>query len=67
MMNYRVFEANVVLKSFRNKMIDKFDSVSLLHGLHVEAEERDLIRCGASLCFKRVINVKGSQCKYAKS
>jgi hypothetical protein len=64
MLNYRVFEAHVVLKSFKNKMIDKFDSVALLHGLHVEAEERDLIRCGAGLCFKRGISVKGSHCKY---
>lgn len=64
MLNYRVFEAHLVLKSFKNKMIDKFDSVALLHGLHVEAEERDLIRCGAGLCFKRGISVKGSICKY---
>ena len=63
MLNYRVFEAHLVLKSFKNKMIDKFDSVELLHGLHVEAEERDLIRCGAGLCFKRGISVKGSHCK----
>ena len=64
MLNYRVFEANVVLKSFKNKMVDRFDSVALLHGLHMEAEERDLIRCGAALCIKRGISVKGSHCKY---
>jgi hypothetical protein len=64
MLNYRVFEAQVVLKSFKSKMIDKFDSVALLHGLNVEAEERDLIRCGVGLCFKRGISVKGSHCKY---
>lgn len=64
MLNYRVCEAYLVLKSFKNKMIDKFDSVALLHGLHVEAEERDLIRCGAGLCFKRGVSVKGSHCTY---
>lgn len=64
MLNYRVFEAHVVLKSFKNKMIDKFDSVELLHSLHAQAEERDLIRCGAGLCFRRAITVKGSHCKY---
>ena len=63
MLNYRTFRARVVLKSFANRFIDKFDSVTLLNGLHMEAEERDLIPCGESLCFKRGVNVKGSHCK----
>lgn len=52
-----------MLKSFGNRLIDKFDSGTLLNGLHMEAEERDLIPCGTSLCFKRGVNVKGSHCK----
>ena len=67
MLNYRVFEANLFLKSFKSRMIDKFDSLALLQGLRAEAEERDLIQCGASLCFRRGINVKGSQCKCEKA
>jgi hypothetical protein len=67
MLNYRVFEANLILKSYKNKMIDKFDSLTLLQGLRAEAEECDLIQCGASLCFRRGINVKGSQCKGSKN
>lgn len=63
MLNYRTFRARVVLKSFGNRLIDKFDSGTLLNGLHMEAEERDLIPCGTSLCFKRGVNVKGSHCK----
>jgi len=67
MLNYRVFEAILILKSFKSRMIDKFDSLALLQGLRAEAEDRDLIPCGASLCFRRGISVKGSHCKGVKS
>lgn len=67
MLNYRVFEANLILKSFKSRMIDKFDSLALLQGLRAEAEERDLLLCGASLCFRRGISVKGSHCKRVKA
>lgn len=63
MLNYRAFEAHINLKSFQNKMIDQFDANSLLQGLYAVAEERDLIRCGDGICFKRGVSVKGSQCK----
>jgi hypothetical protein len=63
MLDYRVFEANLILKSYNDRMINKFDSLSLLQGLGVEARERGLIQCGAGLCFRRGISVKGSHCK----
>ena len=63
MLNYRLFEANLILKSFHSRIIDKFDSLALLQGLRAEAEERDLLQCGASLCFRRGISVKGTRCK----
>ena len=62
-LNFRVFEAHLVLKSYKDPMIDKYDSVALLNRLHIESIERDLVRCGASICFKKGISVKGSFCK----
>lgn len=63
MLNYRIFEANVVLKSYKNNMIDRFDSKTLLDGLRDEADERDLVRCGEGFCFRRGISIKGCHCE----
>eukprot|EP00934_Nitzschia_sp_Nitz4_P004171 Nitzschia sp. Nitz4//scaffold20_size174350//160042//170970//NITZ4_002134-RA/size174350-augustus-gene-0.39-mRNA-1//1//CDS//3329541905//4161//frame0 len=60
-LNYRLFEARLILKSFQNAMINKSDGNSLLLGMISEAEERDLISCGEGVCFKKVIAVKGCQ------
>jgi hypothetical protein len=52
-----------VLRSYRDRMIDMFDSATLFLRLHLEADSRDMIRCGAGLFFKRGISVKGCHCK----
>ena len=64
MLNYRAFEADIVLKSYRDRLIDMFDASTLFKRLCVEAEERDLIDCGTGLYFKRNISVKGCHCKF---
>ena len=64
MLNYRAFEADIVLKSYRDRLIDMFDSSALFERLCKEAEERDLIDCGCGLYFKRGISVKGCHCKF---
>ena len=61
-LNYRAFEATIVLKSYHDRLIDMFDASSLFERLCVEAEDREMLRCGDALCLKP-ISVKGSHCK----
>ena len=63
MLNYRAFEADIVLKSYCARLIDMFDTTTLYKRLCVEAEQRDLIDCSSGLYFKRNISVKGCHCK----
>ena len=63
MMNYRAFEATIVLKSYGDARIDMFDSDVLFDRLWAEAKERDMELCGAGLYFKRGISVKGCHCE----
>jgi hypothetical protein len=62
-LNYRVFEATVILINYRDRFIDMFDSEELFSRLFAEAEDLDMIRCDRGLCFKKGINVKGCHCK----
>ena len=61
-LNYRAFEATIVLKSYRDRLIDMFDASILFQRLCVEAEDREMLRCGNALCLKP-ISIKGSHCK----
>ena len=61
-LNYRAFEATIVLKSYHDRLIDMFDASSLFERLCVEAEDREMLRCGDALCLK-TISVEGSHCK----
>lgn len=64
MLNYRAFSATIVLKSYRNRLIDLYDATALFQRLELEADARELLRCGNSLCFKKsIVSVKGSHCK----
>lgn len=63
-LNYRVFEATVILKNYKDKFISKFNGQELFQRLYAEAEEREMIRCEQGLCFKKGISVRGSHCKY---
>jgi hypothetical protein len=63
MLNYRAFEATIVLKSYRNRLIDMFDAPTLYDALYSEAAARDMLPCGEGLCFKRGIRVRGCHCK----
>ena len=63
-LNYRAFEATVVLKSYRDRYIDLFDAQTLFQRLYEEADDRDMLRCGIGLCFKKGISVRGSHCKH---
>ena len=61
-LNFRVFEATVVLKSYKDRLIDMFDANILFTRLCIEAENREMLKCGNALCLKP-ISVKGSQCE----
>jgi hypothetical protein len=63
LLNYRAFEATIVLKSYRDRLIDMFDSKTLFKRLTLEAEKREMLKCGNALCFKKPISVKGSHCE----
>lgn len=67
MLNYRAFEATIVLQSYRDKLIDMFDSKALIQRLYLEADKREMIRCGAGLCFTRGLSVKGSHCEFEQA
>jgi hypothetical protein len=65
-LNYRAFEGTIVLKSYGDSVIDKFDAKTLFERLCMEADSRDMLVCGAeALCFKKSISVKGSHCKFS--
>lgn len=61
-LNYRAFEATIVLKSYNDRLIDMFDASALFERLCVEAEDREMLKCGNALGLKP-ISVKGSHCK----
>jgi hypothetical protein len=61
-LNYRAFEATIVLKSYNDRLIDMFDASTLFERLCGEAEDREMLKCGSALCLKR-ISVNGSHCK----
>ncbi|CAJ1954420.1 unnamed protein product [Cylindrotheca closterium] len=61
-LNYRVFEAAVILKNYNDKFISKFNGEELFQRLYAEAEDMDMIRCEQGLCFKKGISVRGSHC-----
>lgn len=63
MLNYRAFEATIVLKSYRDRLIDMFDATTLFERLYYEAGDHDMIPCGDGLCFKKGISVRGCHCK----
>lgn len=65
-LNYRVFEATVILKNYQDRFIRMFDSEELFSRLYTDAEDLDMIRCGDGLCYKKGISVKGSHCTYQK-
>lgn len=63
-LKYAVFEATIVLSSYRNKFIDFYDSNRLFGYLFSNASTHDMIVCSADgLCFKQPIPVHGSECK----
>lgn len=64
MLNYRAFTATIVLKSYRDSLIDMFDSKTLFRRLARDTEVHELIHCGDLVCFKRNITVKGTLSKY---
>ena len=65
-LNYRAFEATIVLKSYNDRLIDMFETGALFERLCIEAEDRDTLSCGNALCLKQ-ISVKGSHCKFDQS
>jgi hypothetical protein len=67
MLNYRAFEATLKLKSYRDRLIDMFDATTLFERLFSEADERDVVRCGVGLCFKKGISVRGCHCKFRQT
>lgn len=62
-LNYRAFTGTIVLKSYRDQMIDMFDGSKLFQRMSSESKSYDMICCGDLLCFKRNIYVKGTRSK----
>jgi hypothetical protein len=60
-LNYRAFTGMVILKSYRDELIDMFDAPRLFQRLSSESNFHDMICCGDLLCFKRNINIKGTR------
>lgn len=59
--NYKAFEATINLKSYRNRLIDKYDAPSLFGWLMSNTKNQGLIPCGADgMCFKREVIVRGT-------
>jgi hypothetical protein len=59
--NYKAFEATIKLKSYRNRLIDKYDAPALFGWLMSNTKNRGLISCGADgMCFKREVIVRGT-------
>jgi hypothetical protein len=62
-LNYRAFEATIILRSYRDRLIDLFDGKSLFERLYDDADDRDMLRCGEGIAFKKGISMKGCHCK----
>jgi hypothetical protein len=59
--NYKAFEATIKLKSYRNRLIDKYDAPALFEWLMSNTKNRGLIPCGTDgMCFKREVIVRGT-------
>lgn len=67
MLNYRAFEATIVLRSYRDRLINMFDATALFERLYSEADVRDVVQCGVGLCFKKGISVRGCHCKFRRA
>jgi len=61
MQNYRAFEGTIVLKSYRDELIDMFDAFKLFGRMSIDPSLHDMICCGEMLCFKKNIYVKGTR------
>ena len=59
MLNYRVFEANVVLKSYNDRFINMFSANALFMQLRKESASREIALFDGGLCFRRWITTKG--------
>eukprot|EP00980_Cylindrotheca_fusiformis_P022308 scaffold9191_cov114-Cylindrotheca_fusiformis.AAC.3 len=66
-MNYRAFEGTLILNNYQDRFISMFNSEELFPRLFAAAEERDMIRCGNGLCFKKGISVRGCHCTSGKN
>lgn len=64
LLNYRVFEANVVLKSYNDRFIDMFGADALFMQLSKESNSREIALFAGGLCFRRWITTKGCHGKY---
>lgn len=62
-LNYRAFEATIVLKSYNDRLINMFETETLFERLCIEAEDRETLSCVNALSLKP-ISIKGSQCKF---
>lgn len=65
-LNYRAFEATIVLKSYNDRLINMFETETLFERLCIEAQDRETLSCTNALSLKP-ISIKGSQCKLVKS
>ncbi|CAB9512295.1 seizure threshold 2 [Seminavis robusta] len=55
-LNYRVFEADIVLASYENRLINFYDSYVHYEWLRAHAADRSLVLCGSDgLCFKKEV------------
>jgi hypothetical protein len=60
--NYKAFETNIILKSYRNRLIDMHEGPLLFQWLVSHSKERNVILTGpGGLCFKREVIVQGTQ------
>jgi hypothetical protein len=58
---FRAFEATIILNSYEDKFIDKFDASALFDHLY-KTKEKDIIQCGFdSILFKERIELHGSK------
>ena len=62
-LNYRAFEATIILKSYKDRLIDVFDAPALFDRMYEDADEGEMLRCGEGIAFKKGISIKGCHCK----
>jgi hypothetical protein len=62
--NYKCYEANIILRSYKNKLIDQYDGPTLFNWLSANFQKRKLLNCGTGLCFTReiVVRITHSRC-----